>query len=227
MFKKALPGYCAFCLSPRANIEGWCDACYAGLEHNRGACPRCQEPLAALKAPEHDRLCGHCLADPPAFTATRAAFLYEGAIKALVRDFKFHASPRAGTLLVELMLKHPPLEVGDALLAVPMHPARARERGFNQAQWLAAELARRLDVPLLKAKCVKRLPTQRTLSRRQRAANLKGAFELPESLPAHITVIDDVITTGATGHELARQALRGGATRVDLWAPARTPLGRS
>ncbi|WP_447896066.1 ComF family protein [Vreelandella sp. GE22] len=170
-------------------------------------------------------LCGHCLVEPPAFAATTAEFLYLESVKELVRDFKFHASPRAGMLLVELMLTRPPATVGDALIGVPMHPAKARERGFNQAHWLAQQLAKRLELPLLTGECIKNLPSQRTLNRKERAANLRGAFKLPQRLPSHVTVIDDVVTTGATGHELARRALSAGASRVDLWAPARTPLG--
>ncbi|MFI0471213.1 ComF family protein [Halomonas sp. HMF6819] len=225
--KRALPGYCAFCLSPHARIEGWCDECFALLKHNDAACPRCKEPLAFFDHQASARLCGHCLSSPPSFTATTAEYLYEGAIKALVRDFKFQASPRAGTLLVELMLAKPPTQMGQALLPVPMHPDRARERGFNQAHWLAHELSRRLSLPLAGATCVKHLPSQRTLGRRQRVANLKGAFRLSAAVPAHVVIIDDVVTTGATAHELARLALDHGAERVDLWAPARTPLGNS
>ncbi len=224
-FKKALPGYCAFCLSPKAGVEGWCDECYSLLAHNNCGCPRCKEPLPSCYTGAEMALCGHCLVEPPAFAATTAEFLYLESVKELVRDFKFHASPRAGMLLVELMLTRPPAAVGDALIGVPMHPAKARERGFNQAHWLAQQLAKRLGRPLLTGECIKNLPSQRTLNRKERAANLRGAFKLPQRLPSHVTVIDDVVTTGATGHELARRALSAGASRVDLWAPARTPLG--
>lgn len=232
LFKKALPGYCAFCLSPEASSKGWCEECFALLAHNAPACPRCKEPLASLEgAGQGDtgqaRLCGHCLVAPPAFSATTAEYLFDGAVKALVVDFKFQASTRAGRLLVELMLERAPATLGDALLPVPMHPVRARERGFNQAHWLARELARRLELPLLSGECVKQLPSQRTLNRRQRAANLKGAFRLKGAPPAHVILIDDVVTTGATAQELARVALAAGAERVDLWAPARTPFGHS
>ncbi|WP_447556444.1 ComF family protein [Vreelandella sp. EE22] len=225
--KKALPGYCAFCLSPDAHAKGWCDECYALLAHNGVACPQCKEPRAASDAPLSTTLCRHCLSAPPAFSATTAEFLYQGAVKELVRDFKFHASPRAGMLLVELMLEKPPDHMGDALLGVPMHRSKARERGFNQASWLAEQLAKRLGMDVVAGQCIKRVPSQRTLDRKARADNLEGAFRLPEKLPDHVIVVDDVITTGATGHELARMAIAAGARRVELWAPARTPLGTS
>ena len=124
------------------------------------------------------------------------------------------------------MVLTPPPTQADALLSVPMHPAHARTRGFNQSQWLAERLSRHLDIPLVSAKRVKDSPSQRTLNRRQRAANLVGAFVFETTPPAHVLIIDDVVTTGSTGHALARAALEAGAERVDIWATARTPLGK-
>ncbi|MBZ5487987.1 ComF family protein [Halomonas aquamarina] len=165
---------------------------------------------------------------PPPIRHTQAAFLYQAAITELIHDFKFNASPRAGMLLVELMLTTVPRQPGAALLAVPMHPVRARERGFNQAQWLAEQLARRTGLPLLQAECHKLVASQRTLNRQERAANLRGTFRMASktrALPAHIMLVDDVVTTGATGNALAEVAIDAGVERVDMWAAARTPLG--
>jgi len=152
--------------------------------------------------------------------------LYQGPIKQLIHDFKFHAVTRSGTLLAELMLLTPPTALGSALLSVPMHPAHARTRGFNQSRWLTERLSRQLGVPMVSARRRKNSPSQRTLNRRQRAANLANAFVFEAPPPAHITIIDDVVTTGSTGHALAQAALEAGATRVDIWAAARTPLGK-
>ncbi|MBL1268192.1 MAG: ComF family protein [Halomonas sp.] len=171
-------------------------------------------------------MCGHCLVDPPTFSTTQAGLLYQGAIKHLVHDFKFHASPRAGTLLAELMLLTPPMIQGDALLSVPMTATHARTRGFNHSHWLTEQLSRQLGVPMVTAKRVKDAPSQRTLNRRQRVANLAGAFVFESPPPAHLLIIDDVVTTGSTGDALARAALEAGAKRVDIWAAARTPLGK-
>jgi ComF family protein len=219
--KQALPGYCAFCLAPAVEGRGWCSRCVVELPWNLHSCEQCGDPVA-----QEQSLCGHCLIDPPAFSNTQAGLLYQGPIKELVHDFKFHASPRAGTLLGELMLLTLPLTQGDGLLPVPMFSAHARTRGFNQAQWLAERLSQQLCLPLLTAKRVKSAPSQRTLNRRQRAANLAGAFVFDTPPPAHVMIIDDVVTTGSTGHALARAALDAGASRVDIWAVARTPLGK-
>ncbi|TVU89459.1 ComF family protein [Vreelandella titanicae] len=171
-------------------------------------------------------MCGHCLVAPPAFSTTQAGLLYQGAIKQLVHDFKFQASPRAGMLLAELMLLTPPVTQGSVLLSVPMTTTHARTRGFNQSYWLAEQLSRQLGISMVSARRIKNSPSQRTLNRRQRAANLAGVFVFESPPPAHVVMVDDVVTTGATGHALACAALDAGAKRVDIWAAARTPLGK-
>lgn len=219
--QRGMPGYCAFCMATALPGRGWCAACLKELPWNLHACQQCGDPVA-----HETPLCGHCLTEPPAFTATQAGLLYQGAIRALVHDFKFHASPRAGMLLSELMLLAPPLIKGDAFLSVPMHPTHARTRGFNQSHWLAERLSQQLGVPMVTAARVKHSVSQRTLNRRQRAANLAGAFVLESPPPSHVVIIDDVVTTGSTGHALAQAALEAGANRIDIWAAARTPLGK-
>lgn len=219
--KRGMPGYCAFCLAPAVEGRGWCNCCITELPWNLQSCEQCGDPVANPQS-----LCGHCLVDPPAFTATSVGLLYQGAVKALVHDFKFNASPRAGMLLYELMLLTSPVDKGDAFLSVPMMPSNARARGFNQSHWLAEQLGKSFDVPLVKAKRIKDSPSQRTLKRRERMANLAAAFVIEASLPAHVVIIDDVVTTGSTGHALAKAALEAGAERVDIWAVARTPLSK-
>jgi len=220
--KGGLPGYCSFCLSPASAGQGWCATCLCELPWNLYACRQCAEPVA-----HGTSLCGHCLIEPPAFSTTQACLLYQGPIKQLVHDFKFYGSPRAGTLLAELMLLTPPVTQSDALLPVPMTAIHARTRGFNHSHWLTEQLSRQLGVPTVIAKRVKDAPSQRTLNRRQRAANLTNAFVFESPPPAHLLIIDDVVTTGSTGHALATAALKAGAQRVDIWAVARTPLGTS
>ncbi len=219
--RRALPGRCAFCLATCEDGAPWCLACHAALPWNRSACPICAEPLPATVTP---RPCGHCLRRPPAFLRARVALRYEGEVAGLMQRFKFHASPRAGTLLLTLLEEGlvgiaPP----EALLAVPLHPRRARERGFDQGRWLAERLAARLDVPLVTARRRHDTPSQRGLDRRRRRGNLRGAFEVPQALAPRVALLDDVMTTGATLDALARACRRAGAEEVEVWAVARTP----
>ncbi|SNY95962.1 ComF family protein [Halomonas sp. hl-4] len=218
--KRALPGYCAFCLAPLEGHASWCSACYEQLPWNQPACPRCGDELAG----DHQTWCGHCLSKRPAFEAAHVALHYQFPINALVRDFKFDAKPRAGMLLCELMLASLPSPPFDAILPVPMTPERARDRGFNQARWLAAELGRRSGVPMFEVERTKQGPSQRRLNRQARFANLAGAFVVNSPPPAYVGIVDDVVTTGATAHALALALRRAGARRVDIWAAARTPL---
>lgn len=88
-----------------------------------------------------------------------------------------------------------------ALAFVPLHPRRRRERGFNQAELIAAELARRLRLPLLAGLSrVRDTPAQVGLSQVERRINLNGAFTWTERLeaPRELGLVDDVCTTGAT-----------------------------
>lgn len=220
LIKQALPGYCAFCLAPLEGDASWCSTCFEQLPWNRPACPCCGDELAS----DHQALCGHCLSKRPAFEGAHVALRYEFPIHTLIRDFKFNARPRAGMLLCELMLASLPSPPFDAILPVPMTPDRARDRGFNQARWLAIELAQRSGLPMFEAQRLKQGPSQRRLNRLARFANLAGAFVVNTPLPAYVAIVDDVVTTGATAHSLALALRRAGAQRVDVWAAARTPL---
>ena len=112
----------------------------------------------------------------------------------------------------------------EAVTAVPLHAARRRRRGFDQAELRARAVARALDVPL-RTDLVQRVRTteaQATLDAAQRARNVAGAFAAATGdRPASLLLVDDVTTTGAT-LEAAARALRGaGVERVYALAIAR------
>lgn len=216
---RVLPGYCAFCLGTAEPGLSWCASCYQELAWNVRSCGICGEPMGPVRG-----RCRHCRKRPPDFDAAYVPLEYQGAIRQLIQDFKFDASPRAGVLLVELFLSALDACQAEALLPVPLHPVRARERGFNQSRWLADQLGARLGLPVLKASRRVDTPSQRSLSRRARFANLAGAFALPQAVPAHTVIIDDVVTTGATVNALSLAARQAGAQKVTIYALARTSL---
>ncbi len=146
----------------------------------------------------------------------------------LISRFKYHHTLRLTETLTNLMLAYlrthsEPLP--DCILPVPLHPARIRERGFNQATEIARTLSRRIKVPYDKH-CVvriKKTPPQTSLKRKQREQNLKGAFALRRRPPpGRIAVLDDVMTTGTTFAEIAKLLKRNGVEYIEVWSLART-----
>lgn len=221
----ALPGRCGFCLATAEPARPWCLHCYAALPWNLAACPSCAEPQPAGSLA--GRRCGRCLVRPPAFKRSRVSLRYENEVAALIQRFKFQASPRAGHVLLELLeqgLSHPVLTWPQALIPVPPHPRRARERGFDQAAWLARRLAIRHGLTLVSARRRQHTRSQRGLDRIERYRNLRDSFLLSTALPPRVVLLDDVMTTGATLNALAQACLAAGAREVEAWAVARTPF---
>jgi ComF family protein len=213
---------CLLCGESGAEGRDLCRACHRALPWNRSACLRCALPL-----PEPG-LCGACLQRPPPLTETHAAFVYGFPLDRLVPRFKFHNDLVAGRLLSELMAEGlRGLPKPAALVPVPLHDSRLRQRGYDQALELGKALARALQVPLLPRVLVRTRATapQSELDAVARQRNLRRAFEVRAGalLPDHVALIDDVMTTGATLEAAARCLRRAGAARVDAWVCARVP----
>ena len=219
------PARCALC-GAAADRE-LCAACHADLPHNRHACRCCAIPLPADAG--EDALCGPCQQHPPPYTACLAALRYQAPLDRLVTGLKFHGRLAHGRLLAELLgdyLETRGFTRPDLLVPVPLHPARLRRRGYNQALELARPLSKRFDLTLDVDALRRRRDTQpqMELDHRQRLRNMRGAFEAGAQVrDRHVAVVDDVVTTGHTVEEAAKALLRAGAARIDVWACARTP----
>ncbi|WP_338055823.1 ComF family protein [Sulfurivermis fontis] len=156
-----------------------------------------------------------------------APLLYRPPLDWLIQGFKFNQRLPPGRLLGQLLAQHlagqiitPP----ELIVPVPLHPARLRERGYNQALELARPLARRFGIPLAHGlvRRVRATATQSLLPAGERRRNVRGAFALRRPLAArHVAIVDDVIATGSTVAELARVLRRAGAERIEVWAVAR------
>ncbi|MCX7099415.1 MAG: phosphoribosyltransferase family protein, partial [Methylococcales bacterium] len=99
-----------------------------------------------------------------------------------------------------------------------------RERGFNQALEIAKTVAKQLQIPLVLDTCIRQrdTPHQTALTAKQRRKNMRRAFALVKPMTAqHVAILDDVMTTGSTAHELAALLKQAGVSRVDVWACAR------
>jgi len=106
-----------------------------------------------------------------------------------------------------------------------MHPKRLKERGYNQSIEIAKILGKQMDVPVKLDACERIIHTapQASLALKERAKNIKGAFKATCDLTGkHVTVIDDVMTSGASLNELAKTLKQAGAAHVTNWVVART-----
>ena len=156
-----------------------------------------------------------------------APLAYEGGARALVGALKYRGALQAADLMAAQMAANaPPGQLlGRAFVPVPLHPARRRRRGYNQAERLARALAERSGAVV--CDCLERTGSRRAQVGRPRAERLEaieGAIgaRAGVGVPARVLVIDDVVTTGATLAACVRVLRRAGAD-VRAIAYARTP----
>lgn len=212
------PPACASCRAPLlAGDELLCAGCRAGLPWlEEAVCPRCGLPLP----------CGRrCPAVRAAFERAWAPMAYSATARELVAALKFHgALPVAGLMAAPMAAGAPAGLLDDAtLVPVPLHPARRRRRGFNQAERLAGALGARTGRPV--SACLHRrgAPTRQLgAGRAQRLTNARIELQLRGPPPPMAVLVDDVHTTGATFDACARALREAGARHVAAIAYART-----
>ena len=202
-----------------------CGACWEGF--GRIAPPWCRCCGAPLGI---EGLCGACRGRRPRFAYARAAVLYGDLVREAIHAFKFGgrrglANP-LGDLLAGLGLSALPGAAPDALVPVPLHPRRARERGYDQALLLARRLERAWSLTVVADALLRAVPTQpqTDLDAAARRRNVRDAFAVrrPELIAGrHVVLVDDVLTTGATAGECARALYRAGAAAVGVLTVAR------
>ena len=215
-----LPGQCRLCRDwTRGSL---CGACRAASLRRVPRCERC-----AIAVPPGQSVCGACLREPPPFGRCVAALDYAEPWDALIRQFKFHGHAELAALFAGLMREAwGEADAPELLLPAPLSATRLRERGYNQSWELARRLGAGADAGLLLR--TRDTAHQIDLPPAQRAGNVLGAFAVEplrrrELEGRTVTLVDDVLTTGATAAEMARTLLAAGAATVQLWVLARTP----
>ena len=219
LFNRLAPPACLLCGAP-STAGSLCPGCRADLPwHGAPHCPQC-----ALPTPD-GRLCGACLQRPPAFDRTHAALRYRFPVDRMIPRLKYHGrlalAPALGACLADALAD---ASRPDRVVAMPLHPARIRERGFNHATEIARSAARALGLPLDLDSCrrIRDTPPQMGLKHDARRRNLRGAFACSDHLAGlRIAVVDDVMTTGTSLDELAAALKRAGAAEVHCWVVAR------
>ncbi|MDQ3289467.1 MAG: ComF family protein [Pseudomonadota bacterium] len=232
------PPRCQLCREPGVGGRDLCRACTEAIPWNRSACVSCAIPLPNGPENRHtsglpfSQTCGICLRRPPPLTQALAACIYAAPLDRLLPRLKFHRDLAAGRLLAQLMAQAFAPAVREwpasaALVPLPLHRSRLRERGYDQALELARPLARSFGIPLLGGVLQRTRGTspQSRLDAPQRRRNVAGAFALRDGAecPDHVVLVDDVMTTGATLHSAAVALRRAGVSRVDAWVCARVP----
>jgi ComF family protein len=239
------PADCRCCDGPllRAGSVPVCETCLgrvaaASQEQAAFACGRCGEALDLGIDLEEERFagqmasalrCRECRMAPPPFERAVSFATYQDELRTLIGLLKFEGmrelSGLLGDRLADVILQ---LEgaTGSELLviAVPLFPARERQRGYNQSVLLADRALGRLRK--LRPACkliaahemlrrVRRTEAQFELSKTERRRNLRGAFEVQGDLRGReVVLVDDIMTSGATARECARVLRRAGATKV-------------
>lgn len=228
------PRVCQLCLEEEARPEdGYVgSACLRGLKYLRPPfCHRCGLPFPGDIT--HAFECANCQEVDLSFESVRSAVLAQGVAREILHRFKYGQARWFETLLGRLLVDAArPALLGkgwDFLVPVPLHPVKEREREFNQAERLARHLSQSVGIPVRSDLVLRKssTPTQTQLTRKQRAENVRKAFQRIEGRDisgAAVVVVDDVLTTGATTDAVARQLRRLGASRVCVWTVARATL---
>jgi ComF family protein len=216
--------HCLLCHG-NADHSGLCRACWADLcalkRDGAELCPRCTS--FSMNA----AVCAQCLHKRRTIAALYASYRYTAPLQQLLRAFKHQRQLTIVDTLAALMLAQPPVWLPqaniDGVLAMPLSRNRLFERGFNQSQLLAAAIARHYGLPLIPIHWIHRhhRPPQSTLNGKKRRDNVRGVFQVRNSLNnRNLLLIDDVVTTGATITELAHTLKFCGVAQLYAWALA-------
>lgn len=212
---------------------GFCrDCCDAFESVTSPLCPVCGRPFSAGGGEDHT--CENCLTKRPYYDIARAPYLYQGPLMTAIHDLKYagktHLARSLGLLLASYAAQWFGEVNGLVVMPVPLHPARLRERGFNQSLLLARHVASRLEVDLdyLSLRRIRSTRPQTRLTSDERKKNVRRAFGVIEKNALKgrtVLLIDDVATTGSTLSECSRALKKAGVKEVYCLVLARTATG--
>ena len=225
------PNVCQLCGGQRAtSSDGFvCSNCWKNVRFIKPPfCRRCGLPFQGSLTTEFE--CSNCQDLKLHFRSARSAVKLDGAVREVIRRYKYNRAlwfePFLADLLIREALPNLRQEKWDYIVPIPLHPAKKRQREFNQAERLATFLSAAAGIPMdtTLLKRVTWTQTQTKLSRDKRAENMRNAFAMRKNRKLkgeRILLFDDVFTTGATTNACAQVLLAAGAGEIGVWTVAR------
>jgi len=196
----------------------FCDNCkYNIIQEPYSGCIICQKPQSFGVCDDHN-------------SSYNQAFVVgerSGPLQQLIGGFKFQNMKAASGALADLLhARLPPLPSNSVIVAIPTSPAHIRERGYDHVALIARRLGVLRKVAVLKVLVRDNTLTQHHANRKDRIEQAKSAFRVKKILNPDLTyiIVDDIVTTGATIEQAAKQLRAGGATNIWVAAIARQPL---
>lgn len=224
------PAFCAVCsekIEPLLDF-GVCESCLKTIKTLESPlCQRCGIPQKNIST--NSQHCNFCKGEKFFFDRQLSTSAYKGALKVCIHQFKYKRKRKLGKILSQIMLefakKHLSIEEIDLITCVPLHNRKLAERGFNQSEILAKNIAENLNIdfsnPILRKANTK---SQFNLNKDQRVRNVSGAFTCSDKTNLNnkkVLLVDDIFTTGATVNECAKTLKSSGAEKVIVLTMAR------
>ena len=215
--------YCICCenIIDQTRPYSLCDACVRNLHWaNEKTCMKCGKVLSENYRRD---TCNDCLEIEHFFEKGFTCAEYGMYEKLIIRDYKYHRKPYFGDKLAEIMYDRLIVEdlTLDLIIPIPMHKAKEKKRGYNQAALLAKGISKRMDVPLDQKLMMRTRITKpmNKMNPQERRENIKDAFTLrPEKVKMvkdkTIILVDDIFTTGSTLDECSKLLLENGALKI-------------
>lgn len=212
------PEKCPFCGTLVSHEEeGICEKCRRKLPYiKEPRCMMCGKPIQS----ETEEFCYDCKKTKHMFDGGRNLWIHKDSVRQAVYSFKYQDRKCYGKTFAAEMVKGMAAYLNtieaEALVPIPLHKKRYRDRGYNQAQILASEIGKQVHLPVEDILIrIKETNPQKTLSDIQRRKNIEGAFALKEDCKYHtVVLVDDIYTTGSTLDEAARVLKKSGVSKV-------------